>query len=35
MGKESEKNAYVSLNHFTVHLKVTQHYKSTTLQLKN
>ena len=35
MGKESEKEGvyvYVSLNPYTVHLKLTQHHKSTILQ---
>ena len=42
MGKESEKEyththsyRYVKPNHFAVHLKLTQHCKSTILQLKN
>ena len=26
---------YIKLNHFAVHLKLTQHCKSTILQLKN
>ena len=37
MGKESEKECiyvYVQLNHFVVHLKLTQHCKSTMLQYK-
>ena len=37
MGKGSEKEwiyVYVQLNHFAVHLKRTQHCKSTTLQYK-
>ena len=37
MGKKPEKLwicAYVELIHFVVHLKLTQHYKSTMLQLK-
>ena len=37
MGKESEKEwiyAYVKLNQFAVHLKLTQHCKSTLLQNK-
>ena len=37
MGKESEKewiHVYVELNHFAVHLKLTQHCKSTILQYK-
>ena len=42
-GKESEKNidlnvysdTYMYLNHFAVHQKLTQHSKSTILQLKN
>ena len=37
MGKESEKEwiyAYVQLNHLAVHLKLTQHCKSTILQYK-
>ena len=37
MGKESEKEwiyAYVQLNHFSIHLKLTQHCKSTVLQYK-
>ena len=36
-GKESEKEqiyVYVKLNHFAVHLKLTQHCKSTILQYK-
>ena len=36
-GKESEKEwiyVYVQLNHFAVHLKLTQHCKSTILQYK-
>ena len=34
-GKESEKEyAYIYLNHFTVHLKLTQYCKSTIVQLK-
>ena len=35
MRKESEKewiNAYIELNHFVVHLKLTQHSKSTKFQ---
>ena len=35
-GKESQKEliyVYIKLNHFAVHLKVTQHCKSTTFQL--
>ena len=32
--KEYEKNACVILNHFTVRRKLTQHCKSTVLQLK-
>ena len=35
MRKESEKEwmyVYVQLNHFAVHLKLTQHGKSTILQ---
>ena len=39
MGKESEKElicvyVYVQLNHFAVHLKLTQHCKSNILQYK-
>ena len=35
-GRESKKIVmYVELNHFAVHLKLTQHCKSTILQLKN
>ena len=37
MGKESEKEwmyVYVQLNYFAVHLKLTQHCKSTILQYK-
>ena len=34
MGKESEKE-YTYMNHFAVHPKLTQHCKSTILQLKN
>ena len=37
MGKESEKEwiyVYVSLNHFAVHLRLTQHCKSTILHYK-
>ena len=35
MGKESKKEwIYVNLNHFAVYLKLTQYYKSTTLQYK-
>ena len=37
MGKESEKEwiyVYVQLNHFGVHLKLTQHCKSTIPQYK-
>ena len=37
-GKESEKKkriyTYVQLNHFAVHLELTQHCKSTIPQLK-
>ena len=36
-GKESEKeqiHAYVKLNYYAVHLKLTQHCKSTVLQYK-
>ena len=40
MGKESEKEwiyiyIYVQLNHFAVHLKLTQHCKSTIPQYEN
>ena len=38
MGIESKKEwiyVYVQLNHFAVHLKLTQHCKSTIFQLKN
>ena len=37
MGKESEKGwiyVYIKLNHFAIHLKLTQHCKSTILQYK-
>ena len=37
MGKETEQEwlyAYVYLNHFAVHLKLTQHCKSRILQCK-
>ena len=37
MGKESKKewvDVHVQLNHFAVHLKLTQHCKSTRLQEK-
>ena len=37
MGKESEKewiSVYVYLNHFAIHLKLTQHCKSAILQYK-
>ena len=37
MGKESAKEyiyIYIKLNHFAVHVKVTQHCKSTILQYK-
>ena len=37
VGKESEKEGiciYLSLNHFTVHLKLTQYCESTILQYK-
>ena len=35
MGKEPEKGwIYVYLNHLAVHLKLTQHCKSTILQYK-
>ena len=37
MGKESEKEwiyVYVQLNHFAIHVKLTQHCKSTILQYK-
>ena len=37
MGQESEKewiNVYVELNHFAIHLKLTQYCKSTILQYK-
>ena len=37
MGKEPKKQwiyVYVQLNHFAVHLELTQHCKSTILQLK-
>ena len=37
MGKESEKewiHVYVKLNHFAVHLKLTQHCKSNIPQYK-
>ena len=37
MGKESEKEwiyLYVQLNHFAIHLKLTQHCKPTTLYHK-
>ena len=37
MGKESEKEwlyVYAWLNHFAVHVKLTQHCKSTVLQYK-
>ena len=37
MGKESEKEYIIhihKLNHFAVHLKLTQHCKSTILQFK-
>ena len=30
-GKESEKEYMYILKHFSVHLKLTQHYKSTTI----
>ena len=35
-GKDLKKNTYIYMipNHFTVHLKLTQHCKSTILQLK-
>ena len=34
-GKESEKEyTHMELNHFAIHLKLTQHCKSATLQLK-
>ena len=43
MGKETEKNIYmcvcvgvcVCINHLVVHLKLTQHSKSTIVQRKN
>ena len=35
MEKESEKNIDKKLNHFAVHLKLTQYCQSTILQLKN
>ena len=37
MGQESEKEwiyVYVELNHFAIHLKLTQYCKSTILQYK-
>ena len=37
MGKESEKewiHVDVYLNHFAIHLKLTQHCKSTRIQYK-
>ena len=34
MEKNLKKNLYVWLNHFVVHLKLTQHCKSAVLQLK-
>ena len=30
--KNMRKNTYISLNHFAVHQKLTQHFKSTILQ---
>ena len=37
MGQESEKEwiyVYVELNHFAIHLRLTQYCKSTILQFK-
>ena len=34
MEKNLKKSIYIELNHFAVHLKLTQHGKSTILQLK-
>ena len=34
MEKNLKNNIYIKLNHFAVHLKQTQHCKSTILQLK-
>ena len=34
MGKEPEKNVYIQLNHFGIHLKLTQHHKSAILKFK-